>query len=743
MEYKMSKYDTVMSKSCQNIDINTYVTMVREGFTQDIVLKIRTEQDKPKRQELKKLLPMVTGSCVMSGERKGDNIIEMNGLIVVDIDGVDIEEIKPLIEKDPYTFVSNVSASGNGICVFVKIDTKNFEGIFKGLEKYYLETYGIVIDKACKDKGRPRYISYDPTIFVNEKSKKFTTIFKEIDTKKHEKIIFVKSDFDVLINEINRNHINLTDGDYSKFLAIGFALAEEFGENGRDYFHIVASQDSKYNNRVAEKQYNACVRGKGSGVTIATFYHFCKEAGLKLYSTETKEIITQATRVKKAGGDKATVLEHLQKFTDVDLSVASPIVEQIFNSNFDFSKQVSNEDDRSETAQLVDFIIKQFKLSRNEITRRLENEKGKAMEDADLNSFYIDTKIALPFSFPKGDFDAVMFSRKIQHFNPILDFIKENEHRYNPANDLLKDLADCILARTEEERILNRLYLKKWFIGMIATTLKEDVSPLVAVLCGSKQGTGKTEFWRRLLPEKLSNLYAESKLDQGKDDEILMTQKILIMDDEFGGKSKESEKRFKELTSKNVFTLREPYGKMNVDLKRLATLCGTTNDNQVIADPTGNRRLLPIHVEYINHELYNSIDKTELFIQAYKEYKNGFDYKLLKEEIQKLDEVKGEFKAVNNLEELFLKYYAVELEENQQGYKIELSNTEILMNIQSFSQMRIGTSKNLGMILTNLGANQIVKKIGGKAVRLYSIYKLKDHFAQEFPTQFGYKEPTF
>lgn len=215
------------------------------------------------------------------------------------------------------------------------------------------------------------------------------------------------------------------------------------------------------------------------------------------------------------------------------------------------------------------------------------------------------------------------------------------------------------------------------------------------------------------------------------------------MDDEFGGKSKESEKRFKELTSKNVFTLREPYGKMNVDLKRLATLCGTTNDNQVIADPTGNRRLLPIHVEYINHELYNSIDKTELFIQAYKEYKNGFDYKLLKEEIQKLDEVKGEFKAVNNLEELFLKYYAVELEENQQGYKIELSNTEILMNIQSFSQMRIGTSKNLGMILTNLGANQIVKKIGGKAVRLYSIYKLKDHFAQEFPTQFGYKEPTF
>ena len=60
------------------------------------------------------------------------------------------------------------------------------------------------------------------------------------------------------------------------------------------------------------------------------------------------------------------------------------------------------------------------------------------------------------------------------------------------------------------------------------------------VLAGETQGTGKTHFFRYLLPNKLQNLYAESKMDNGKDDEILMTKKWIIVDDEMGGKSKEN-----------------------------------------------------------------------------------------------------------------------------------------------------------------------------------------------------------
>ena len=128
------------------------------------------------------------------------------------------------------------------------------------------------------------------------------------------------------------------------------------------------------------------------------------------------------------------------------------------------------------------------------------------------------------------------------------------------------------------------------------------------------QNTGKTEWFRRLLPPKIKKYYAESKLDSGKDDELLMCQKLIVMDDEMGGKSKQDEKRFKELTSKQVFSLRAPYARANEDFNRLALLCGTSNDPQIVNDPTGNTRILPIEVDFINHSEYNEIDKEELFM---------------------------------------------------------------------------------------------------------------------------------
>ncbi len=84
----------------------------------------------------------------------------------------------------------------------------------------------------------------------------------------------------------------------------------------------------------------------------------------------------------------------------------------------------------------------------------------------------------------------------------------------------------------------------------------------------------------------------------------------------------------KELTSKQTFTLREPYGRVNVDLNRLAVLCGTTNDIEILNDPTGNRRLLPFEIESIDYEKYNAVDKTDLLMEAYQYYKDGVKWEL-------------------------------------------------------------------------------------------------------------------
>src|SRR5690606_8018810 len=109
--------------------------------------------------------------------------------------------------------------------------------------------------------------------------------------------------------------------------------------------------------------------------------------------------------------------------------------------------------------------------------------------------------------------------------------------------------------------------------------------------------------------------YAESNLDEGKDSEILMCKKLIIVDDEFGGKSKKDATKLKRLSSQQTFSIRAPYGRITEDLNRLAVLGGTSNDSEVINDPTGHRRIIPIILLSFDIEKYKSIDKTKLFIE--------------------------------------------------------------------------------------------------------------------------------
>ena len=48
-----------------------------------------------------------------------------------------------------------------------------------------------------------------------------------------------------------------------------------------------------------------------------------------------------------------------------------------------------------------------------------------------------------------------------------------------------------------------------------------------------------------------------------------MTKKLIIMDDEWGGMSTKEEKFFRALMSKQMFSIREPYGRVSADLTRL------------------------------------------------------------------------------------------------------------------------------------------------------------------------------
>ena len=68
--------------------------------------------------------------------------------------------------------------------------------------------------------------------------------------------------------------------DYTSWRDMAFALADALGEGGRSYFHRLSRFYPGYSEKEADKQFTACLKSKGFGITIKTLFHLSKQAGI-------------------------------------------------------------------------------------------------------------------------------------------------------------------------------------------------------------------------------------------------------------------------------------------------------------------------------------------------------------------------------------------------------------------------------------------------------------------------------
>ena len=68
--------------------------------------------------------------------------------------------------------------------------------------------------------------------------------------------------------------------NYAGWRDLGFALADALGENGRNYYHRISRFYPNYNKSETDKQFDNCLKSHGHGITIKTFFHLSKSAGI-------------------------------------------------------------------------------------------------------------------------------------------------------------------------------------------------------------------------------------------------------------------------------------------------------------------------------------------------------------------------------------------------------------------------------------------------------------------------------
>jgi hypothetical protein len=162
---------------------------IRQGSSKNLVKRIRTEKDKAKRNELKKELPAVCFSGTFT-KRTDSSLQSHSGFLCLDFDGYakhkDLVADKERLSKDRYVYSVFISPSGAGLKALIRIpnDPTNHVNYFNSLEKYFDNPH---FDKTCKNISRVCYESYDPLLYINEKSSLWTKIeepeYTEITSK--------------------------------------------------------------------------------------------------------------------------------------------------------------------------------------------------------------------------------------------------------------------------------------------------------------------------------------------------------------------------------------------------------------------------------------------------------------------------------------------------------------------------------------------------------------------------------
>ena len=710
------------TKAAKTMDFDFFLKSVEQGIWQDIVLKYRNLEEGENKTNFKRKLPAISPSGKFA-ERKADALEAHSGILCMDIDEKDNPEMQiEQLQSDPFVYAYHQSVGGYGYAVYFLIEpTKHLEA-YHAIEKHLADSYHLICDPACKDTSRLRFVSFDPHLYRREgKTHVFKKYLKQPKAEARRYYPHTKSDIDHILTQIGSRGIDLVDSYYD-WMQIGFALAGHYGEQGRHYFHCISQQGSKYDAEKCDAKYTECLRTGNGRVKINTFFYKCKEAGIEIQTEETRKI-ERYTKAQMLQGFKsdAEINESVKKLGKQD-GIDPEITQEIIEQTLAIPRSELTKEKQANLLPEIRAALATYGLKLNEVTNMIEYQ-DRALTDWDVNTIWGEIADSLGTRCAKTTIEDIINSDATPRYNPFMQFFEANKDKVTQNN--IEKLAECITFDSqgvtyEEYQAYAHAFLRKWIVSIVAS-MHGTYSLLILVLVGG-QGIGKTNFFRWLLPKDLRSYYGESKLDTGKDDLMLMCTKLILCDDEFSGKNKSEYKHIKDISSKQTITLRLPYGRRTQDFTRYAVLSGTSNDLEIINDPTGNRRIVPINIKAIDFEAFNAIDKTELFMEAYRIYhtEGNSSWQLSKEDIENLNQLTSYNEQVDTVEEAIMMFFEKTNSNHESNTK---TTTEIISYMMQYSKLHFNTQR-VGIALRNLGFERTSKRKNGKSVKCYKVKEI-------------------
>lgn len=284
---KISLYKRVNETKSQTITLDDWLHKVTPAAKKAVTdIRFANVGDPKAAKAMKTLnLPCCTISGLFEGDRKAEKVTKMNPIICVDIDilpeGMTLEGLKKKVFDLPYVFYVSLSARGEGIFALIYYNMKNdFLRTFKALEKDF-RTLDIVIDKACKDICRLRFVSWDSNPLEKEDVEMYDKeIIEAFDMPQFDQHLEYHSYAQHLFDDYFTyktikyliNYCGYRADEYQDWLVDGFRLAT-FGEYGYHLFVLLSQVSEGFNIRAVENKWKECVKTTQMSKDCLAYYY--------------------------------------------------------------------------------------------------------------------------------------------------------------------------------------------------------------------------------------------------------------------------------------------------------------------------------------------------------------------------------------------------------------------------------------------------------------------------------------
>lgn len=268
-------------------------------------------------------------------------------------------------------------------------------------------------------------------------------------------------------------------------------------------------------------------------------------------------------------------------------------------------------------------------------------------------------------------------------------------------------------------------WFRIWFLAMVnqwrGQYNRRYGNSMVPLLI-SPQGYHKSTFCRSLLPPELQWGYNDNLLLNEKRQVLqAMSQFLLINLDEFNQISPKVQQGFlKNLIQLSNIKIKRAYGTHVEEFPRLASFIATSNMDDILADPSGNRRFMaieltaPIRVDCRpNHE--------QLYAQAVEAIENGEKTWFDEEQTKLVMENNERFTTIIPVEQCFAECFSPAANE-MEGEYLSVAKIYAELKTRFGSGLSVANIQTLGRHLkqiaglerrvTRYGTDYLVKRLG-------------------------------